>query len=462
MTINRRVTPSYRWWDEWGRIAPNVEKAEGIRPPLGEAIVAQWLPVQRLENESQAYFVISVGKVVALDRQGNCVPAGLRKAWNVAAGTNALAYTATDVTEGVIDLTTGVAVTAAVTYTRAQLDAALKERGLIEPDEQAMDFISKPIGVASYNYFKATGSDPANPTTHTNTNWNLQDRVAVTSDYCCTYPLVPAVETTETMNGALANAAGSIDWTTTRTGGWFGSTALHGLVKYANTIAAGDDVVGYVFEKWPVAKISTETPITPSVNGFSRLVSSVDAIAQAGDYFIDYDLGILFLYEAGGDAIPTPWSVAATITYYEYEDAVEAGRVSTYACATGNIRRGDFLTYDQYSNLIVAVLDISAAEGYDAAGAPFAADPEYDTEADNAVISTQLEQAISNWMEGIVGQVTGFTKYPRSHSNYVRTAFAGETAATRRTPGTATGGRTDALVYANGSDTMVVVNLILR
>jgi hypothetical protein len=462
MSINRQYSPNHKYRDDWGRIAPNVEYAEGIRPPLGEAIAAPWLPVSRLENEIEAYFVISVGKVVALDRQGNCVPAGLRKAWNVAGGTTVLTYTATDVLEGVIDLTTGATVAAATSYTRTQLDAALKERGLIEATEQAMDFVSKPIGVASYNFYKAAGTDHYNPATLIQHNFRPQALVQVTADYACTYPLVPAVETTETMDGALANLAGSIDWSTTRTGGWFGSTALNGLVKYSSVISAGDDVVGYVFEKWPVAKITNETPITASVAGLTKEVSSVGAVSAAGDYFIDTDLGILFLYEAGGDGIPSPWTVASTITYYQYEDVVEAARVSTYACATGNIRRGDFLTYDANSNLVKAELDIANAEGYTAAGALYTTDPEYDTNADNAAVSLQLEQAISNWLEGIVGQVTGFEKYPKDYLDYTRTAYAGHSDATYRTPGTATEGRSDQLTYTNASDTMLIVNLIMR
>lgn len=461
MSINRRYSPNHKFWDEWGRITPVVEYAEGIRPPLGEVPVAAWLPVQRLEREINAYFTLSSGKVVAKDMQGNCVPAGLRKAWNVAGATDILVYTATDVAENVIDLTTGAALTAAVTYDCDAVTAALQERGLIEAGQQAMDFISKPIGIASYNFYKASGPDTVNPSSLFQHNFRPQALVQVTSDYCCTYPLVPAVETTEIMNGAFADLAGSIDWSATRTGGWFGSTAIHGLVKYASSVAAGADVVCYVFENYPVAKVTVDTPITASVAGLTHEVSSVGSIAAAGDYFFDYDLGMLFLYEAGGDAIPAPWGLAATITYYHYTAVVEAGRVSTYACATGPIKQGDFLTYDANSNLIKAVLDIANAEGYDGSGDPFDTDPDYDTAAD-ANISDQIEQAVSNHLFGIVGQVTGVEKYPKDYLDYTRTAYAGQTAANMRTPGTATEGRTDQLTYANASDTMLIVNLILR
>jgi len=264
------------------------------------------------------------------------------------------------------------------------------------------------------------------------------------------------------MDGAIANSAGSIDWSTTRTGGWFGSTALNGLVKYSSLIAAGDDVVAYVFEKFPLAHITQDTPIVHSNSQLTRRASSVKDITAAGDYFFDFDLGMLFLYEADGNAIPTGWTVSDTIKYYQYQDVVEAARVSDYMCATGNLDYGDFLTYDENSNLVKATLDIANADGYNASGAIYSADPEYDTQTDNGVISTQLEQAIDNHLFGIVGQVIGTNDYPKGMLDKVKTAFDGYSAANMRTPGSATGGRTDQLTYANAAEKMLIVNLILR
>jgi hypothetical protein len=464
MSIPRGYVPNHKYWDQMGRVTPNVEWSESHRPHF-ESTPASWLPVQRYEKEYECYKVISSGKIVALDREGKLVPAGLRKAWKIANSANALTYAAADVTQKTVDLTTGVAVTAAVTYTEAQVTAALKERGLIRATERAMDFISKPIGFASYDYYEASGPDHYNPRTLKFHNFRPQALAAVTCDYVVTYPVLPAVATTETMNGDLANLAGSIDWESTRTGGWFGSTALHGLVKYASSIAAGDSVVAYLFEKFPVAHITAESEITPSVAGMVNQVDSVSLINAAGDYFIDYDLGLLFLYKAGGDAIPSPWSTAATITYYHYEDeGTSTNTVSTFACATGNLEYGDLLTYDSNSNLIKATLDISAAEGYVTTAydsAIYSADPDYGA-GDDDVISRQLEIAIANYTTGIVGQVIGVVSFPKDALDRVRTAYAGQTAANMRTPGSATGGRTDQLTYANAAEKMVIVNMILR
>jgi hypothetical protein len=458
MSIPRGYVPNHKMWDQIGRVTPNVEYCESDRPHI-EMTPAAWLPVSRYDREYEYYIVVSAGKVVAQDRQGKAVPAGLKKAWNDGiGGADVLTYTATDVAEKVIDLTTGALVTAACGYTEAEITAALKERGLIRPTERACDFISKPIGIASYNFYKAAGDDHYNPTKLYQHNFRPQALVAITCDYVATYPVLPAVVTAEEMAGAIAS---SIDWSTARTKGWFDATALNGLVKYSSTIATTDNVVGYVFANYPLAHITSESPITASVAGLVNQVGSVSAINAAGDYFIDYDMGILFLYEAGGNAIPSPWSVASTITYYHYQaEGTASNTVSTYACATGDLEYGDFVTYDSNSNLVKATLDISAAEGYNGSLAKYTTDPNYAGTA--ADISAQLEQAVAGYVTGIVGQVIGTTVYPKDLLDRVKTAYEGQSAANMRTPGSATGGRSDQLTYANAAEKLVVVNLILR
>jgi hypothetical protein len=419
----------------------------------------------RYDYELESYITITAGQVTAVDGNGHLAPAGLRKAWNKATGTTILTYTATDVTENVIDLTTGEALTAAVTYTEAEVTQALKERGLIRADQRAMDFISKPIGISSYNYWKASGPDWYNPAELYQHNFRPQALCAVTCDYVATYPLVPAVATTETMaNDRTGGAAGLLedylDGTQTRATGWFSSTQIAEVVKYSS-VTAGDDVVCYMFLNYPVANITDDTPITHSNSQLLNRMDSVSSISAAGDYFLDQELGLLFLYEAGGNALPTGWTAADTITYYHYQ-AVGGAQMTTYASATGLIEYGDFLTYDENSQLIKAELDIANAEGYAADFSLYSVDPEYDSQADNTIISRQLEQAIDNHLFGIVGQVIGVNDYPKASLERVKTAYDGYTAANMRTPGSATGGRSDQLTYANASDKMLVVNLIFR
>ena len=469
MTINRGYTANHKFWDQWGRITPNVDHSKSERPHF-ESTPAAWLPVQRFDKSFEHYIVVSSGKVVAEDRQGRLVPAGLRKLFNVAGGSDTLAYTALDVAEGVIDLATGVAVTAAVTHTQTELTTALRLRGLIRATEYAMDFISKPVGIASYNYYMSFGTDHFNPAELTEHNFRLQATAAITCDWVITVPVLPAVATTETMA-----SAGDVIIDTVPVSGvdsWHSSTGIALHPKYSSDISDGDDIVCYATEKFPIAQITSDSLITASVAGLTKRVGSVTDVSAAGDYFFDFDLGLLFLFEADGDAIPSPWSITATLTYYHYEDAVGAtdARTQTFVQATGDIVAGDLLSYDSNSNLIKAVLDISAAEGYNAGGSIFSADPEYDSETDNAVVSTQLEQAISNFMVGIVGQVIGEEIYPKDYLEKVRTAFAGATPKTAapylqgnlQTPGSATGGRTDQLTFAGAAEKMLIVNLILR
>jgi len=472
MTIPRGYVANHKYWDRMGRLTPNFEWSESHRPHF-ESMPAPWLPVQRYEKEYETYFVVSSGKVVSESRQGDLVPAGLRKAWNIASGATALTYTATDLTEGVIDLTTGVALTAAGSYTRDELTNALRERGLIRHDEYAMDFISNPIGFASYNYYKAAGTDHYNPANLFQHNFRPQALAAVTCDYTCTFPVLPALATTETMaNDNTAGANGVLEdffdgTTTPRVAGWFNSTQIAEVTRYSG-VTAGDSVIGYMFVNYPVAHITEDSAITSSLGGLTREVGAISSLSAAGDFFMDYEVGMLFVFEDGGDAIPSPFTVVGTVTYYHYmAEGSATNTLSTFACATGNLDYGDFLTFDDHSNLIKAALDIATGPGYDAAGDPWAADPEYDTEATNSVISNQLESTIDNHLFGIVGQVIGTTifgegRHSRDYLDRVATNHMGQTVANMQAPGTATGGRTDQLTYANAAERMIIVNLIFR
>jgi len=476
MAIDRGYTASHKYYDEMGRITPNWEWSESHRPHF-EAQVAQWLPVVRYERELNGWFAISAGKVVSYDRNGDLVLAGYRKAF-APGGSDVLTYTADDYNAGTIDLTTGSAYSTngTTSYDTSDITTALRNRGLIRQTEYAMDFISQPIGFASYNYYQAAGSDVRNPTTYTSHNYKPQELVAVTCDYVGIVPLLPAQESAETMNDDnTGGAAGLMETNGFGTGGWYNSTQIHAVDRYADDVAAGDDVVCYVMEYYPIAHSTDETPISVTTAGNGALSSeksSISDLSASGDYYIDHDVGVLFLYEAGGDSIPTGWADTDTITYYHYESGVSAGaaRVSSYFCATGDLKEGDFVTFNADSNLIPAELDIANAGGYDAGGSAYSTDPTYDGGGD-AAVSRQLEQAIMNYQNGIVGQVIGEIDYPRGALDRVRTAFesgtspnihTGMTNAIMKAPGSATGGRSDQLTYSNSGEKLLIVNLIHR
>lgn len=477
MTINRGYSPNHKIWDHITRITPNVEYSESHRLN-GGFTPARWLPISRYDQDLEYYKVVSTGKVVALDGQGNVVPAGLKKAFNVATGSNVLSYVAADATYGTINLVTGVAVTGAITYTEAQVTAALRERGLIRHDQKAFDFISWPIGIAPCDYYQAPGADTYNPATLTYHNFRPQASVAVLCDYVATYPLFPAKATTETVDATRMGGAANLmervlvgtDARDTSYIGFFSSAQIAAVTRYAGEVTAGDSVVALMVLNYPVAFDTTETPIaTGTASCLVREVDSITSIVAAGDYYWDYEMGVLFLYESGGNAVPSPWVAdSTTITYYHYMAVGDlTNTLSTYACATGNLDYGDFVTFDKYSNIIKADLDISAASGYDAAGGVYSVDPEYDDESDNAVISIQVEQAIEGYVNGIIGQVVavnvyGEGAYSASGMERVRTVFEGASDPTYRQPGSATGGRTDQLTYAGAAERMVVINLIGR
>jgi hypothetical protein len=468
MTINRGFTANHKVYDRMTRLTPVVEKSESERL-FSNATVAAWLPVSRQTEDVGAYVVISTGKAVALDNENHYVPAGLRKTWNTATSTTILTYAAADVTEKTTDLTTGVAVAAATSYTETQVTTALRERGLIRATERATDFISKPIGVASYDFLNAAGSDPNDPKTYRFNNHNPQAKQVCTADYILQYPLFPAIAETEATADRTSGAAGLMedifDGTTTRNSsatGFFSSTQIAEVTRYASEVSAGDDVVAFVTVNYPISANTAQTPMSTSTSScLVNEVGSIGAIRAAGDYFVDEKMGVIFLYESGGDAVPSPWVAATTtITYYHYQTEGTGNTLSTFACVLGDVGPGDFLTYDDNSNLIKAVLDISAAEGYDSSEALYSADPDYDDAGEDAAISLQIEKAVQNYVEGIVGQVVGIETFPRGGLDKVATAFMGETAVNMQTPGTATSGRTDNLTYASASTKMVLVNLL--
>lgn len=467
-------TANHKIWDRMGRITPNVEWSESHRPH-SEWMVASWLPVQRYDQEYEAWFTVSSGKIVALDRELNLVPAGLKKAFNVATSSTALSYSSSDVGIGVIDLVTGELVAAAVDYTEAQVTAALRERGLIKATERATDFISKPVGYASSNYYKASGTDTYNPANLFQHNFRPQALVSIGCDYVNTYPVLPAVTTAETVGSDLTGEADGLledvfDGSEARASylGFYSATQIAEVTRYSS-VTSDSTVMALVLADSPMAVVTEDSPIATSVeNCLVREVESIAAIAGAGDYFIDYEVGVILLYSADGETVPSPWVASSTtITYYNY--AAAGSNVSTFACATGDLQAGDFVTYDSNSNLVKATLDIGTAEGYvtAAAGALYSSDPDYDDAGEDAAISAQIEKAIMGYTTGIVGQVIGVVnfgdgRFSKTYLDRVKTGYEGYSAANMQTPGSATGGRTDQLTYANGAERMVIVNMILR
>jgi hypothetical protein len=224
MTV--RYVPNHRKFpDLVNMITPNVEKSPGIRPWIG-AEVAPYLNVCRQVPRDKDWVVVSTGKVVAFDRAGFVVPAGLRFDMEAvqAAGTTAAAsivYTANDVTARVRNYngdlaTAGEAVVASMLYNDGSITGATgtasRSVGTRNND------VSWAIGVAMYDYLQADGDAMVpvgkssndyiveTPTNYRDHNYSRQKRVAIVCDYVLEYPVV---DTYDPYLGGMACFEGS-------------------------------------------------------------------------------------------------------------------------------------------------------------------------------------------------------------------------------------------------------------
>ena len=413
---------NHRTWDHVGNLVPNFEHSEGQRPHIHGA-PANWLPVAYYDKMYETYITIMAGKLVALDRIEEIVPAGLKVAWAAAGGgATILTYTANDVAELVIDLTTGSPVTAATSYTKAQVTAALQARGFITTLEDCDDFISRPIGVAAHCMYSWAfyGNNDNSALSRRNFaidakfhNFYMQHKTGILCDYALRLPHVPAVQSAETLPAALT-----------------GSTLAFGsgnLFSGANTIAAtryssitNTNFVAYAATAWPVAKDTTYTPV--SADNASLLVrrrSGPDALSTTGDYYIDYEAGVYFFYVNGGATVPAHVS-GTNVTFYSYTSA--PATVSNYVSAVGDIKPGDFVECDADSNFVVAT---------------------------------------NTTFRDIMGQALTSVRHPRDFLDRVKTAWD-NFGVLDQMPGTASAGYPDNLTYAGASDKEIVINLISR
>jgi len=417
MSFNQfgQYTADHKAWDHNGNILPNVEHSEGVRPSI-EYKPAEWLPVQFFDKHYEDYFVIMPGKVVACDPNGDLVPAGLKIAAELAGTGDVVTYATRDVEAGVINVATGSAVTTAELtdagstrgYTAAEIDAA----GFLGVSGVAIT-ISDPVAVAPYAYKQWAGGDGSNPATSRQHNYNMQHQVAVLCDYVLELPLVPA-----TVGSAEALTFGA------PSGGVSASTAVSNLPLATNTV---------------------RTPLTfsggSSATLFVNQKSLASEVAASGDFHVDATTGVVSVFAASAPA-------GVSLTYSHY--AAAPSSLSTFACAVGDLKPGDQLTFDANSNLRVAN-----------ATNLFIGDTSVGNESAN----------IARAMGLIVAQVLDRDVGPKDLLDRVRTGFnpAIGTDATGahpaylgqldQMPGTATGGARGNVHYAGAADTVVRVNL---
>lgn len=152
---------------------PNFEIMEGMR--FGWNLPASYLPLIRYENQFQDFLVMSAGLPVALTSHGALVPAGYKLLLAQGAG-HGPQYTSTDIVQGVLN---------------AQGNTPSVGEYVIDSMIAAGISVGYCMGVASYNVYQLSGSDPSNPATYRFHNYNRQSGVAVLTDYLLEYPVEP-------------------------------------------------------------------------------------------------------------------------------------------------------------------------------------------------------------------------------------------------------------------------------
>jgi hypothetical protein len=167
---------------------PNFEISEGMR--FGLNYPAPYLPLERYEPTFQDYKVIAAGKPVALDVDGFMVPAGYRLLYALGAG-NGPQYTQTDVDHGVL---------------KADGTAAAVNDYVIDTMITESKTVGRCCGVASYDAYQLSGSDPTNPATYRRHNYNRQTGVAILTDYYLEFPVEPYERIEHTMTATIAGA----------------------------------------------------------------------------------------------------------------------------------------------------------------------------------------------------------------------------------------------------------------
>jgi hypothetical protein len=270
--------------------------------------------------------------------------------------------------------------------------------------------------------------------------------------------MVPAVVSTETQGGGTVIEPTAI---TFGAPDWKNSTGISLTTRYASQVSAGDDVVAMVLTKIPAAKITPNTPMTDSAGTLASMteVSSIAAVKAGGSgyFYFDDEASVLFLYEAGGNAIPTGFSTSNTITYYAYEDLATSG--TTCAMALGDLRPGDYVTFDAGSNYVKQVANLYTSYG-GASGDSYAADPDFSAAGgtgDDATVAAQLEAHMEQLQFSTVGQVVAVETEPRASLNMVKTMGYSDGNVYHQMPGSATRGYGDAVWQSGGANKAAII-----
>lgn len=388
----------YRRDDLTIRIQPKVDFSDRIdAPPAPDLQPAKWLPIAQVLTEQargQMPFVIMKGKPVALERGGDygLCPAGIGKFMKA----NGLTYSANDVTWYTEDITTGQAVTAAVTYSKADIANAILERGWVTEDMAVAEgataanlprttnaalatpaddteidaiidaFISPAIGWAQHPIFPYMGR--AFKGDFKFTNWMPQHKTAFKTAHVLQMPHMVAAQASQLFDHTTAPTNGgsgaSASVTISAAGEMIGAGQFIDATNMAATsrfsamgVEATDNLAFLRLTLGTLAAVRVgSTDITSTQTGLlSRQVGTIAKVLKAGDYWVDEQGGGLVVYSntgAGTGWAPLVGVTSVTFSFYQYAatTASSLAEVGLY----GDVRPGDRLTYDTYSNLVKA------------------------------------------------------------------------------------------------------------
>ncbi len=447
--------------DVMDNITPNnvvVTPTTGIAVPAGEFKPAAWLPVVWQGEASKDYFVLSSGKVVSFDATGRICPSAYKAiAAAATAGTNVLiSYAATDVNAGTEDIRTGAALAAAHDVTVLEAATAILSRGLVlegsltfastefDPTSLAdikvvLDaFFSDPIGVCAYDVYHWAGDQFDEERGLNFNNYQKQHLVQFFTQVQMQAPVggadsTSSVDLATAVAWSPATSSHGAQWPQADAVGgvlFLTSTQLSGLARYSDAtrsslyVQAGDAVVAYALETDGAgAALAAHTERTPFADANSVLANekkSVQALRTEGDYFIDSEYGLVFVFDAldGDGSRTTP--LAATSLSYHWYDSDGASSSWRGISAIGEFVPGDYVTYDEKSNFVPG------------------------TASDH------------------IGRVLAVHRQPRGLLERVNTAWSGSSFdATAQMPGSATKGFTDLITLSEETvaDKVLILNV---
>jgi hypothetical protein len=478
--------------------------------PQNDLAAAAWLPISATATNSDAgYFtydyqrhvftdkvVIMPGKLVALTREtlngenatssinhgtvGRLVPAGIRLAWKAAANDVAvLEYTAADVEERIEDLGTGLPVTEAKAYLKnddgaddafpgLNLTKQLRKRGLIGATETADALISRPIGVAANVVYAWAGGDGTQPKGLRFMNYRRENKSTFWTgqDHTLRLPVAPVTTGAEAVPAitTLVSTLAQLEAGTEGTGGgsadakWLrgDQTVLATLLgaRYADldptkiswvALALGTKSVESNVYNPLVVKSAAGVVKTAGI--LKKEKNSPSELKAPGDWFLDRDLGILFLYQAAGNAIPTGM-VATDIVYFSYSAApavdTAGAPAKVFAAVTGAVKPGDYLACDKYSNFV-----------------PYIARPD-ETQDDTSNLVDWVDPTTFHRPEDIVGKCYTLDRSPKADLAAVKTFHDYEGVSLGdRTPGSANDGHPAEIHQSFGGQFAAIVRVLL-